>query len=73
MTHRYFDDFQVGEKFTSRGVTFTESDIIDFGLRYDPQPFHIDAEAAAESVYGGLIASGFQTIALTFRMFFRRV
>ena len=66
---RYFDDFQIGEKFTSRGVTFTESDIIDFGLRYDPQPFHIDTEAAAKSVYGGLIASGFQTVALTFRMF----
>ncbi|MFC1664347.1 MaoC family dehydratase [Pseudomonadota bacterium] len=69
MTQRYFDDFEVGEKFVSRGVTFTEADIIDFALRYDPQPFHIDTEAAAESVYGGLIASGFHTMALSFRMF----
>lgn len=68
MTQRYFDDFQIGEKFTSRGVTFTEGDIIDFGLKYDPQPFHIDIEAAAQTVYGGLIASGFQTLSLALRM-----
>ena len=67
MTHRYFDDFQVGEKFTSRGVTFTESDIIDFGLRYDPQPFHIDHEAAKKSPYEGIIASGWQTCSFVMR------
>ncbi len=66
---RYFDDFTLGETFVSPGITFTQSEIIDFALRYDPQPFHLDAEAAAESPYGGLIASGFQTLALCFRMF----
>ena len=68
MTDRYFDDFAIGEKFTTRGVTLTESMIIDFALTYDPQPFHIDVEAAKQSNYGGLIASGFHTLALGFRM-----
>jgi acyl dehydratase len=67
---RAFDDFEVGERFVSAGVTVTESMILDFALTYDPQPFHIDAEAAKTSVYGGLIASGFQTLALGFRMFY---
>lgn len=68
MTDRYLDDFTVGERFTTRGVTLSESQILDFALTYDPQPFHIDAEAARQSNYGGLIASGFQTLALGFRM-----
>jgi acyl dehydratase len=42
MCERYFDDFEVGERFTSRGVTLSESQIIDFALAYDPQPFHLE-------------------------------
>ena len=68
MSERYFDDFAIGERFVTRGVTLTESLIIGFAMTYDPQPFHIDVEAAQESNYGGLIASGFQTLALGFRM-----
>ena len=68
MGERYFDDFAVGDRLTTRGVTLTESMIIDFALAYDPQPFHIDIEAAKQSNYGGLIASGFHTLALGFRM-----
>lgn len=68
MRDRYFEDFVVGERFRSRGVTFTEASIIDFGVKYDPQSFHIDTVAAAESPFGGLIASGFHTLAQTFRM-----
>ena len=68
MTDLYFDDFAVGQRFTTRGITLTESLIIDFAMRYDPQPFHIDVEAAKGSNFGGLIASGFQTMALGFRM-----
>ncbi|HEX9791961.1 MAG TPA: MaoC family dehydratase [Kiloniellales bacterium] len=70
MQDRFFDDFQVGERFVSRGITLSESQILDFGLLYDPQPFHIDKEAAADTPYGGLIASGFQTLAITFRAFY---
>jgi acyl dehydratase len=66
---RYFDDFKVGERFRSKGVTLTEAEIINFALAYDPQPFHLDTVAAAESPFGGLIASGLQTFALGWRMF----
>ncbi len=66
---RYFDDFAVGEKFESRGVTISEAAILDFALKYDPQRFHLDVEAAKQTPYGGLIASGFQTLVMAFRMF----
>jgi len=69
MRERYFEDFAVGEKIRTAGITLTESDIIDFALRYDPQPFHIDRDAAERSVYGGLIASGWHVGALSFRLF----
>ena len=65
----YFEEFNVGDKFSSGGVTFTESEIVRFALQYDPQPFHIDVEAAGNSQFKGLIASGFQTLALVFRMY----
>ncbi len=70
--HRYLDDFQVGECFETDGITLTESAIVDFALKYDPQPFHLDTNAAAQSPYGGLIASGFQTLVLCFRLFIQR-
>ena len=69
MTSRFLDDFTPGQHFTTPGVTLTEADIIDFAWRYDPQPFHLDVTAAANSPYGGLIASGFQSLALCFRLF----
>src|SRR5258707_5762075 len=69
MADLYFEDFKIGDRFVSAGVTLSESMILDFALRYDPQPFHLDVEAAKESHYGGLIARGFQTIALGFRAF----
>ena len=69
MATRTFDDFEVGERFATGGVTVTETLIVDFALTYDPQPFHIDAEAAKESPFGGLIASGFQTLGLAWRLF----
>jgi acyl dehydratase len=46
----------------------TESEIVEFARRYDPQPFHVDRETAARSRWGGLIASGFQTCSLAMRM-----
>jgi acyl dehydratase len=67
----YFDDFEPGQIFDSRGVTLSESQILDFALLYDPQPFHLDKEAAAEGPFNGLIASGFQTLALAFRIFYQ--
>jgi acyl dehydratase len=68
MTPYYFEDFNPGDRFVSPGMTMTEGAIIDFALHFDPQPFHMDREAAAGSIYGGLIASGIHTIAVTFRL-----
>jgi len=65
---RWFDDFSVGQCFDTEGYTFTESSIIDFALQYDPQYFHLDRERAAHSIYGGLVASGFHTLAVVFRL-----
>jgi len=63
------DDLVIGEIFETSGYTLTQADITDFAFRFDPQPFHIDAVAAELSLFGGLIASGFHTIALCFRLF----
>ncbi len=68
MKERYFDDFKPGDKFVSAGKTISESEILDFAFRFDPQPIHMDARAAAESPYSGLIASGFHTMVVGFRM-----
>ncbi len=67
----YFDDFKVGDELASPGVTISESQILDFALQFDPQPFPLDVNAATAGPFGGLIASGFHTAALTFRMFWQ--
>jgi acyl dehydratase len=64
----YFEDFKPGDRFESPGMTMTEGAIIDFAVRFDPQPFHTDRVAAEKSIYGGLIASGIHTIAISFRL-----
>lgn len=69
MKSMFFEDFAAGDEFVSAGISLTESMIVDFALVYDPQRFHLDREAAEKSPYHGLIASGFQTLALGFRMF----
>ena len=66
---RWFDDFAAGERFVTGERTLGEAEIVAFARAFDPQPIHIDAEGAAEGPYGGLIASGFQTMALGFRLF----
>ena len=65
----YFDDFKPGDRFQSTRLEVSEALIVAFGRFYDPQVFHTDPEAAKETVYGGLIASGLQTLALTFKLF----
>jgi acyl dehydratase len=68
----FFDDFPIGARFETAGLTVTEQAILDFGRRYDQQPYHINLEAAGQSMFGGLIASGIQTIVLSFGLFFGR-
>ena len=70
---RYFEDFQIGEVSELGPVSVTEAEIIAFAERFDPQPFHIDPEAAVKSPFGGLIASGWHTTALFMGMFVRGV
>jgi acyl dehydratase len=70
MRDLYLDDFEPGQRFTTRGCTLSEAQILDFAFHYDPQPFHLDKLAAEESPYGGLIASGFQTLLVSFRLWY---
>jgi len=65
---RYFEDFEPGQTFETAGFTFTEGSIADFALLWDPQPFHLDKTYADASIYGGIIASGFQTQLVAFRL-----
>lgn len=64
----YFDDYRPGQVFRTGGYTFTEGQILEFAFKYDPQPFHIDAEAAKSSIFSGLVASGFHTMVIVFRL-----
>ncbi|WP_340151803.1 MaoC family dehydratase [uncultured Sneathiella sp.] len=68
MSAIYFEDISVGDKTTSKSISVTKEEIIEFARKYDPQPFHIDEEAAKKSIYGGLIASGWHTTALLMRL-----
>ncbi|MCU7646593.1 MaoC/PaaZ C-terminal domain-containing protein [Pseudomonas piscis] len=65
----YFEDFAKGQVFPLGSAQVTETGIIDFGREFDPQAFHIDPVAALDSPMGGLVASGFHTLALSFRLF----
>jgi acyl dehydratase len=70
---RYFEDFAVGDVVELGSVTVSEEEIVEFALRYDPQPFHVDPEAAKTSSFGGLIASGWHTTALFMGLFVRAI
>ncbi len=65
---RWFEDYRVGEVAEYGDYLVTEQEIVDFGRRYDPQPFHVDAQAAKASPYGGLIASGWMTGSIAMRL-----
>lgn len=61
---RYFEDFTVGTVFELGSRGLSQEQIVAFARDYDPQPFHIDPEAAKSSIFGTLIASGWQTVAV---------
>ncbi len=65
---RYLDDLQAGERFTSAEQLIDEVQIKAFATQFDPQPFHIDSEAAKTTLFGGLAASGWHTAAITMRL-----
>jgi len=64
----YFEDLTEGETAATGSREVTAEDMVSFAEQYDPQPFHVDAEAAAETPFGGLVASGWHTAALTMRL-----
>jgi acyl dehydratase len=70
MTKRvyYFEDLSPGTVLEFGHVVMTAEDIIDFGRRFDPQPFHVDPEAAKASLFGGLCASGWHTASVMMRL-----
>ena len=68
MTERYLDDFEVGQTFQSERITIDADRIKRFAAEYDPQPFHLDEAAAAGSIFRGLVASGWQTTAITMKL-----
>jgi len=68
MAEHYLDDFAVGQTFASGRMRIDEDRIKSFAAEFDPQPFHLDAEAARKSLLGGLAASGWHTAALTMRL-----
>jgi acyl dehydratase len=67
----WFEDFAAGQRFATAGCTLSEAQILDFGWAHDPQPFHIDREAATAGPFGGLIGSGFQTLLVAFRLVYQ--
>ena len=69
---RYFEDYVPGLVVECGSFTVSEAEIIDFARRYDPQPFHVDPEAAARGPFGGIIASGWQTGSLVMRQLVER-
>jgi acyl dehydratase len=64
----YYEDLVVGKAFRTDAIDVTLEEIKTFAARYDPQPFHLEAAAAQASVFGGIVASGWMTAALTMRL-----
>ena len=69
MSERYFDDLTQGDRFKSATYEVTEEQIISFAREFDPQPFHLDSAVARQTMFKGLIASGWHTAAITMRLF----
>lgn len=67
--HRlYLDDLHVGQQFVSGSHALDAEQIVAFAKQFDPQPFHLDAEAAKHGFFGELVASGWHTVAITMRL-----
>ena len=67
-TRYYFEDLSVGQRFESASYTLSADEIREFAVRFDPQPFHTDDDAARHSFFQGLAASGWHTASITMRL-----
>jgi acyl dehydratase len=65
---RYWQDINSGESFETHDLEVTREEIVEFATEFDPQPYHLDTEAAESSIFGGLCASGWQVSALMMRL-----
>ena len=65
---RFWQDMRVGETFATHSITISKQDILDFAADFDPQPYHLNSEAAEKSIFGGLCASGWHVTALMMRL-----
>ena len=65
----YFEDFAVGRKFETAGRRMSEDDIVAFGDAFAPLPYHTDPQAAKDTMFGGVVAAGFHTAAVSFGLF----
>ena len=72
VTDRYFEDYVPSAVCIYGDIAVSEAEIIEFASRYDPQPMHVDLDAAARGPFDGLIASGWHTISLVMRMLVER-
>ena len=66
---RFFEDYPEGGVFEFGSIPVIEEEVIDFALRFDPQDFHIDPVAAKETLFGGIIASGWHTAGMTMKLY----
>jgi acyl dehydratase len=64
----YFDELRVGQTFVTTAYTVSEEEVLRFAREFDPQPFHLDHEAARASVFNGLTGSGWHTAAISMRL-----
>ena len=64
----FWEDFNLDSRVSMGTVSVDRDEVIEFAKRYDPQPFHVDPEAAKESIYGGIIASGWHTCSMVMRL-----
>ena len=64
----YFEDLQIGTKSSFGRYEVTREEVLEFAAKYDPQPFHLSDEAAAQTHFGRISASGWHTCAMTMRM-----
>lgn len=69
MPERFFEDLKKGDRFKSGTYKVSEEHLISFAREFDPQPFHLDAVVANQTIFKGLIASGWHTAAITMRLF----
>jgi acyl dehydratase len=69
MPEHTFEDFEPGQVYELGSKVVTADEIVAFARQFDPQPFHLDPEAAKDSVFGGLIASGWHTGAMWMRLY----